>query len=155
MCLLRLNPAVKQRFRILKKPFQYHSLEFLDDVFVVCGIIHNILIKVNNWEDTASLDCGNSEDNRIVKGDGIVKGDDVGNVEDNDNEEDNTTLMEMLRISNDNIVITSNILSLDDNITSNGILAVNQLTWSNYDSKVQAMVDHFAYCYSKGELRWI
>jgi len=149
MCLLRLNPAVKQRFRILKKPFQYHSLEFLDDVFVVCGIIHNILIKVNNWEDTASLDCGNSEDNRIVKGD------DVGNVEDNESEEDDTALMEMLRLSNDNIVITSNILSSDDNITSNGIRAVNQLTWSNYDSKVQAMVDHFAYCYSKGELRWM
>ena len=52
---------LKQRFRILKNPFQYHDLDTMEDVFVVCGMIHNILLIVdggaNNWEAGIVDDC--------------------------------------------------------------------------------------------------
>jgi len=49
---------MKKRFQILKIPFEYNSLDFMEDVFVVCGMLHYALVIVDGgWEQGVSMDC--------------------------------------------------------------------------------------------------
>jgi hypothetical protein len=131
---------LKQRFRILKNSFQYHSLDTLEDVFVV----HNILITVDdNWESSVQGECGASEDK------GIVQGNDVVDFEDDDN------LNEVVLLRNTNLVLTSNVSTLQSEALLSTTTLEYQRMWSQYDLKVQAMVHHFTLCYNQGELRWM
>ena len=55
---------LKARFSILKKPFQYQTVEQVDNAVVSCMILHNMLLSVNGWEDIFDEDRDFSGDER-------------------------------------------------------------------------------------------
>ncbi len=46
--------SIKQRFRILKNPIEYHTKDSIDNVFFTCCILHNMLLQFDGldrrWE---------------------------------------------------------------------------------------------------------
>lgn len=124
---------LKQRFRILKNSYQGHSLDYLENVFVVCCMIHNILLIVdggeNTWEAGIEDECldesSESIENIEMASSNVV--DDL-NTDDITMEDDNNLL-----------------LSSSDKYDA----------WLQFHSKTAVMIDHFAKCYSLGELHWM
>jgi hypothetical protein len=41
---------MKNRFRILKNPLQYHSFKDIENIFIACCMLHNIILQVDNLE---------------------------------------------------------------------------------------------------------
>jgi len=127
---------MKKRFRILKNPFEYHSLDFMEDVLFVCGMLHNALVIVDGgWEQGVSMECAinHGSDDLFVEEEG----------EDDTSTENNvlSTLLSQATIMDIN---ESNVTSIEENDA-----------WASFDSKVNALVIHYGHCYNKGELHWV
>ena len=131
---------LKNRFRILKNPFQHHSLDLMEDVFVVCGMIHNVLLIVDNkWESRIVEECADVFDDIIDSDPTFENGEGDG----------------PLLYDNENALVST----LDGNQNMIGLDAESSETsyqsWINFDEKVKSLVKHFCHCYNYGELRWM
>ena len=42
---------IKKRFKILKNAYEGHSIEYLEDIFVVCCMLHNIVLIVDGYDN--------------------------------------------------------------------------------------------------------
>ena len=121
----------------------------MEDVFVVCGMIHNILLIVdggaNNWEAGIVDDCSHV---------GIVPKNDV---QVNDEEFDDDKLNE--GINGDEIPEHTSFLAhmtaQETELVVDQTSMINYDVWLQFDSKVKLLVNHFSHCYNKAELRWM
>ena len=127
----------------------------MEDVFIVCCIIHNILLIVeSDWETTIDVECVQDVDAGVIQGNDLFI---------DEAEDDIATTTQPLDSDYDNTVLitlenSNNALSVDDDtspIDEDVIEWLDQRCWLNFDQKVSAMVNHFTHCYNYGELRWM
>ncbi len=131
---------LKLRFKILKNPFQYHSLDIMEDVFVVCGMIHNALVIVDGgWEEGVSMECTDNHGSNDLFVE--EEGEDV--VRKVDTETENNVISTLLNQTT----------TMDMNQTNEVTSEAND-AWASFDSKVNALIIHYGHCYNKGELHW-
>ena len=116
----------KNRVRILTN----HSLDLMEEVFVVCGMIHNVLLIVDNkWESRIAEECADVFDDII----------------DNDSTFENGEGDGPLLYDNENALVST----LEGNQNMIGLDAESSETsyqrWINFDEKVKSLVKHFCH----------
>ena len=120
----------------------------MEDVFVICCMIHNILLTVDDgWESGIPFECGNPNS-------GIVGNNDV-TVEEEETSQDEAGEMYTPELSSVNLIVSmdESIAHLDPSTSAQE--AEEEICWSNFDSKVKSLVNHFSHCYKLGELKWM
>ena len=142
---------LKQRFRILKHPFQYHSLDLMEDIFIVCDMIHNALLIVdganNNWESSLRHKCGDDIEA------GTAPGNDVLLIDEEDPNEE--VILPVDESEQNGINPAATTLMETEEILETNAYNAGVDGWLHFDHKVKLLVNHFSHCYNSGKLRWM
>ena len=134
---------LKKRFVILKNPFQGHQLDHMEDVFVTCCMLHNMLLIVDggsyNWLRGIRVECEpNSESEPEDDDQAAIKDMAIG-----DSHLPKNTVLDDMSV-NRQILEAYHFQPLPDNGS-----------WYQFNSKVKMMVNHFAHLYNSGMLKWM
>jgi hypothetical protein len=134
---------LKKRFTILKNPFQGHDLDLLDDVFVICCMLHNMLLIVDggsyNWLRGIRVECEPDSDSEP--------------------EDDDQAAIKDIAVGES--YLPKNAVLDDMSVNGQTLKAYdiqplpNNGAWIQFHSKVKMMVNHFAHSYNTGTLKWM
>jgi Plant transposon protein len=147
---------LKGRFTILKAPLRYHKLEYMDNVWMTCCALHNMLLEVEHG-DRENAEADNEEDESQ---DAVVECD----VYDEEAEEaqrrredalwaqQNEAINGIMEMNVDFSVL-DNIAAPDDPSYPNGsdVIPLNKLQLKVFRSR---LIKHFAICKMMGQIRW-
>ena len=113
----------------------------MEDVFVVCGMLHNALVIVDGgWEQGVSMECAVNHGSADL----FVEEEGEDDVLEVDTSTENNVLSTLLSQATMMDINESNAMSIEENGA-----------WASFDSKVHALVIHYGHCYNKGELHWV
>ena len=146
---------LKQRFRILRNPMEFHRATHIDNIMHSCCIIHNMLLVVDglnviNWETNIDWELEQSEYGITADHDDTSTDDFMEfYVEQNDRSN-----------NNDEYHIGNNEGAAENLDNSNAVAfnpppaVIHQLNSISHENKRRVLVTHFSHMYSKGLLKW-